>query len=140
MTIDPRMFRDDYEKPSPDGPVHYTAFINRVPRCGGDTLHVERSRLAIIRCPALIIMGDHDFYPVEVALHIAQAIPGAQLMIVPDTGHGTFMGRPELMNLAVLEFLDSESSSPVTHSGRRTDDSGSVAPCRLPVPTSHPDR
>jgi len=45
---------------------------------------------------------------VEVGQHIAQAIPGAQLMIVPGAGHGTFMQRPELMNLAVLQFLDSE--------------------------------
>lgn len=60
-------------------------------------------------------MGDHDFYPVEVALHIAQAIPGAQLMIVPGTGHGTFTQRPELMHLAVLEFLDSESPPPPAH-------------------------
>jgi pimeloyl-ACP methyl ester carboxylesterase len=44
---------------------------------------------------------------VEPALHIAQAIPGAQLMVVPGAGHGTFVSKPELMNLAVLEFLDS---------------------------------
>jgi len=45
---------------------------------------------------------------VEVGQHIAHAIPGAQLMVVPGAGHGTFMQRPELMNLAVLQFLDSE--------------------------------
>ncbi len=51
------------------------------------------------------LRGDHDFFPIEVAQHIAQAIPGAQLMIVPGAGHGTFMQRPELMNLAVSQFL-----------------------------------
>ena len=111
----PKMFRDDYEKLSPDGPGHYVAFINRVASMWRRYPYVERSRLAAIRCPTLIIMGDHDFFPVEVGLHIAQAIPGAQLMIVPGTGHGTFTQRPELMNLAVLEFLDSESSPPAAH-------------------------
>jgi pimeloyl-ACP methyl ester carboxylesterase len=45
-----------------------------------------------------------DFIPQEQAMRLAQAIPGAQLMIVPGTGHGTFLQRPELMNLALLEF------------------------------------
>ncbi len=62
-----------------------------------------------------IILGDHDFFPVEVGQHIAQAIPGAQLMIVPGAGHGTFMQRPELMNLAVLQFLDSEPPAAPDH-------------------------
>jgi len=48
------------------------------------------------------------FFPVEVGRNIARDIPGAQLMVVPGAGHGTFMQRPELMNLAVLQFLDSE--------------------------------
>jgi pimeloyl-ACP methyl ester carboxylesterase len=104
----PKMFQDDYEKLSPDGPQHYGAFINRVAAMWHKYPYVERGKLASIRCPTLIILGDHDFFPVEVGQHIAQAIPGAQLMVVPGAGHGTFMQRPELMNLAVLQFLDSE--------------------------------
>ena len=104
----PKMFRDDYEELSPDGPQHYVAFINRVAAMWRRYPYVERGKLAGIRCPTLIILGDHDFFPVEVGQHIAHAIPGAQLMVVPGAGHGTFMQRPELMNLAVLQFLDSE--------------------------------
>jgi len=106
----PKMFRDDYEKLSPDGPQHYVAFINRVAAMWRKYPYVERSKLAGIRCPTLIILGDHDFFPVEVGQHIAHAIPGAQLMVVPGAGHGTFIQRPELVNLAVLQFLDSEPS------------------------------
>jgi pimeloyl-ACP methyl ester carboxylesterase len=102
----PRMFRDEYEKVSPDGPQHYPVFVRRVAAMWGKYPYVERSKLAGIHCPTLIIVGDHDFFPVEAALHIAQAIPGAQLMVVPGAGHGTFMSKPALMNLAVLEFLD----------------------------------
>jgi len=104
----PKMFRDDYEKLSPDGPQHYVAFINRVAAMWRKYPYVERSKLAGIRCPTLIILGDHDFFPVEVGQHIAHAIPGDQLMVVPGAGHGTFIQRPELVNLAVLQFLDSE--------------------------------
>jgi pimeloyl-ACP methyl ester carboxylesterase len=104
----PKMFQDDYEMLSPDGPQHYGAFINRVVAMWRKYPYVERSKLAGIRCSTLIILGDHDFFPVEVGQHIAHAIPGAQLMVVPGAGHGTFKERPELMNLAVLQFLDSE--------------------------------
>jgi pimeloyl-ACP methyl ester carboxylesterase len=68
--------------------------------------YVDRAKLATIQCPTLIIVGDHDFFPVGVALHISQAIPGAQLMVVPGTGHGTFLSSPDLVNLAVVRFLD----------------------------------
>jgi pimeloyl-ACP methyl ester carboxylesterase len=102
----PQMFRDEYERVSPDGPQHYPVFVKRVAAMWRRYPYVERSKLAGIHCPTLIIVGDHDFIPVEPALHIAQAIPGAQLMVVPGAGHGTFINKPELMNLAVLEFLD----------------------------------
>ncbi len=102
----PKMFEEEYDKVSPDGPQHYVAFINRVVAMWRKYPYVERSRLAEIRCPTLIIVGDRDFFPVEVAEHIRQAISGAQLMVVPGTGHGTFRERPQLVDLAVLEFLD----------------------------------
>ncbi len=102
----PRMFQEEYEKFSPDGPQHYVAFINRVAAMWRRHPYVERTQLAKIGCPTLIIVGDHDFFSAEVAEHIAKAIPGAQLMVVPGAGHGTFRDKPELVNLAVLEFLD----------------------------------
>jgi len=53
-------------------------------------------------------VGEEGFFPGAAGQHIDHAIPGAQLMVVPGAGHGTFMQRPELMNMAVLQFLDSE--------------------------------
>ncbi len=41
-----------------------------------------------------------------------------QLFIVPETGHGTFQSRPELVNLAVSRFLDApDSEMPVRQTG-----------------------
>lgn len=102
----PKMFQERYDQVSPDGPQHYEALINRVAAMWRRYPYVERSRLAQIHCPTLIIMGDRDFYSVEVAHHIAKDIPGAQLLIVPGSGHATFRTRPELVNLAVIEFLE----------------------------------
>ena len=102
----PKMFRDEYEKVSPDGAKHYADFVRRVGAIWHRYPYFDRARLATIRCPTLIMVGDHDFLPVGAALHIAQEIPGAELMVVPGTGHGTFLTNPELVNLAVLRFLD----------------------------------
>ncbi len=102
----PKMFQEEYEKVSPDGPQHFVAFINRVSAMWRRYPYVERTQLAKISCPTLIIVGDRDFFPAEVADHIAKAILGAQLMVVPGAGHGTFRNKPGLVNLAVLEFLD----------------------------------
>jgi pimeloyl-ACP methyl ester carboxylesterase len=102
----PPFFQEAYAKFSPDGPQHYSVLLNRMVKMWRRYPYVERARLKEIRCPTLIIAGDRDFIPQEQAMRLAQAIPGAQLMIVPGTGHGTFLQRPELMNLELLEFLD----------------------------------
>lgn len=102
----PRFFQEEYERVSPDGPQHYPVFLNRLAKMWRSYPYLERSRLKEIRCPTLIVAGDQDFIPQAQTLHIAKEIPGAQLMIVPGAGHGTFRQRPALMNLALLEFLD----------------------------------
>ena len=81
-------------------------FLKRVSKMWRTYPYFDRRRLKEIRSPTMIVAGDRDFTPQVQTIHIAQEIPGAQLMIVPGTGHGTFRQRPELVNLAVLEFLD----------------------------------
>ncbi len=52
--------------------------------------------LASIHAPTLVIAGEHDrVFPVEHSRAIAAAIRNAQLVIVPDTGHGLLFERPE---------------------------------------------
>jgi proline iminopeptidase len=48
-------------------------------------------RLGSLRIPTLVIAGDHDFIPVEVAEHIARALPNAELVTIKDCGHFAFL-------------------------------------------------
>ncbi len=48
-------------------------------------------KLRNLRIPTLVITGDHDFIPVEVAEHIAHALPGAELVTIKDCGHFAFL-------------------------------------------------
>lgn len=64
------------------------------------------ARLAEITCPALVIAGEEDTtLPLEPKRRLAQQLPNARLLVVPNSGHGTPLDQPEVFNAAVLEFL-----------------------------------
>jgi proline iminopeptidase len=48
-------------------------------------------RLRNLNIPTLVISGDHDFFPGEIAGHIAQAIPNARLITIRDCGHFAYL-------------------------------------------------
>ena len=52
-------------------------------------------KLRNLRVPTLVITGDHDFIPVEIAEHIAEAIPKARLVVIKDCGHFAFLECPK---------------------------------------------
>jgi pimeloyl-ACP methyl ester carboxylesterase len=74
-----------------------TAIMNRID---------SRPHLAAIGCPTLVLVGDADqLTPPERAQEIAAAIPGARLVVVPDSGHLSTLEQPERVNAALLEWL-----------------------------------
>jgi proline iminopeptidase len=62
-------------------------------------------KLRSLRIPTLVITGDHDFIPVEVAEHIAQAIPNAKLVTLKDCGHFTYLECAGDVRKALDDFL-----------------------------------
>ena len=58
-----------------------------------------------LHVPTLVIAGDHDFFPDEVAGHIAQAIPNARLVTMKDCGHFAFLECPDAVRNTLLDFL-----------------------------------
>ena len=52
------------------------------------------------------MVGDHDFTSIEETVEIYRNLVQGQLIILPGTGHGTMMQRPELAKLAMREFLE----------------------------------
>lgn len=53
--------------------------------------NLSNQDLHSIKCPSLIIAGDHDLIRAEHTLQIYQNIPRAQLWILPNSGHGTLI-------------------------------------------------
>jgi pimeloyl-ACP methyl ester carboxylesterase len=63
-------------------------------------------RLPQIQAPALVINGEDDaLIPSENSRIMAERIPGAELVLFPDTGHLYFDELPEESAKAVTEFL-----------------------------------
>jgi proline iminopeptidase len=62
-------------------------------------------QLTRLRVPTLILHGDYDFVPLTSAVHIAEAIPGARLVVLRDCGHFSYLERPAEVREALSEFF-----------------------------------
>ena len=58
--------------------------------------------------PTLLLHGEHDFIPVELAERIAEAVPGARLAVLPGCGHFTYLEEPEQVFEEVARFCGAD--------------------------------
>ena len=70
--------------------------------------HDTRARLAeLAGLPTLVIHGTDDvLVPIELGRELADGIPGAQLVEVPDAGHLLTTDAEETVAAAVLDHLE----------------------------------
>jgi 3-oxoadipate enol-lactonase len=65
------------------------------------------SFLPHIRVPTLVIVGDEDeISPPSEMQAIAAAIPNAEFVVIPNSGHMTTMENPEAVNAALSKFVE----------------------------------
>jgi len=68
--------------------------------------HIQPAELQQVKCPTLVIAGDHDLVRVPHTVLIAQSIPQANLWIAPNAGHGLpVFGYKDKFNKEVAEFF-----------------------------------
>ncbi len=66
----------------------------------------SRPTLGAIRCPTLVIVGDGDLLtPPERAEEIAAGIAGAQLVVMPESGHLSTLEQPRAVTEALAGFF-----------------------------------
>jgi proline iminopeptidase len=74
----------------------------------GNLASVEYAdRLGSLHVPTLITVGDHDESDPSIARDMQKCIHGSQLVVLPDSGHMTFVDQPALFLKAVDEFVKS---------------------------------
>jgi proline iminopeptidase len=62
-------------------------------------------RLTQIKIPTLILVGDHDESDPAMSREMATKIAGAKLVILPNSGHMTFVDQPDLFVKAITDFV-----------------------------------
>jgi proline iminopeptidase len=65
-------------------------------------------RLPSIKVPTLITVGDHDECAPSLSKEMHALIPGSKLVVLPESGHLTFVDQPRLFLEAVQSFLSAE--------------------------------
>ena len=75
--------------------------------------NISLNALHSIISPSLIISGDNDAINLEHTIKIYQNIPKANLWVLPNSGHGTFIEHTDEFNLKVNEFFTKPFISPI---------------------------
>jgi len=71
------------------------------------------AELGSIRAPTLVVHGEQDtVVPLETARLLANSIPGAQLVVIPNAGHVSNQEQPAAFNAAVRSFLAQAGDNP----------------------------
>lgn len=84
--------------------------VLRFGRCGPDQVEEPNftSRLASIKCPALVMCGDEDVLTVpKFSQILASCLPDARLLVQKECGHVNLLERPTESVAAIIGFLES---------------------------------
>jgi 3-oxoadipate enol-lactonase len=70
--------------------------------------------LGEISAPTLVAVGEEDVgTPLPMSERIAQAIPGAKLLVIPRAGHCSTLEEPEAVTSAIAGFVNSVEAAPL---------------------------
>jgi pimeloyl-ACP methyl ester carboxylesterase len=85
-----KVFWDQQLKLMPE-PTRLEEMFTQVNTCYSN-LTVGKELLGVIKCPVLVMAGDHDFgNTVEHVVNAARMIPNYQIGIIPNAGHAFFL-------------------------------------------------
>ena len=101
----------DYQRLSPE-PWRYECVMNQVITLWRTEPNFTPAELRGIRCPVLVIAGEHDVVRPEHTRALAAGHPGGPALDRPRASHSVMMEQPELVNRTVLAFIGEAPGSP----------------------------
>ncbi|URQ74745.1 MAG: alpha/beta hydrolase [Candidatus Ochrobactrum gambitense] len=91
---------------------HYESIDKEIHALWANEPNYTDEDLSQIAVRTAIVIGDHDTAITrEHTEFIASQIPGAELIILPDSGHGVPVENPRLYAHTVLKFIDGKTNS-----------------------------
>src|SRR4051794_11556022 len=97
-----------YGEVSPDGEAHFPVVAAKIADLTTKEPHLDRAELATIRSRSLVMFADDDLMTLSHAVDMFDALPDAELAIVPGTSHFLTQEKPHLVNALLLDFLTTE--------------------------------
>jgi pimeloyl-ACP methyl ester carboxylesterase len=101
----PPFIRAAYDRLSPDGPEHFPVVFDKLAAVWRSEPNHPLTDLGRLGPPTLLMLGDDDVLTVEHAAAMQQAIPDAQLAVIPGANHALLFERRDLANRLILDFL-----------------------------------
>jgi len=97
-----------YGEVSPDGADHFKVVATKVGEMAAVEPALQASELAEVTCRSLVMFADDDLVTPQHMVDMYDALPNAELAIVPGTSHFLTQEKPELVNKIVVDFLTTE--------------------------------
>lgn len=69
-------------------------------------LYAHKEKIAALRLPALVVLGEEDEPCVKPSHFLHETLPGARLEIFAKTGHAVNLEEPALYNRLVMSFIE----------------------------------
>jgi pimeloyl-ACP methyl ester carboxylesterase len=101
---DPRAWREFFKRFSERSAVGHANTIRGV-QMRRPALQGMGSRLARLKVPLFVVVGDEDESSLDTGLFLKRVCPAARLTIVPATGHVVNVEEPDLFNRITEDFL-----------------------------------
>jgi len=100
-----------YGEVSPDGIDHFKVVARKIGDMAAVEPTLDSSGLAKVTQRSLVMFSDDDLVTLAHVTQMYDALPDAELAVVPGTSHFLTQEKPHLVNALVLDFLTNE---PVT--------------------------
>jgi len=100
----PGKFLDDYLKGGRKM-QDYQPWFGKLARMWTTSPNYTTEELGTVKAPTLVVNGDHEDVPLAHTTALFEALPNAQLFIVPGASHFLHTEKPELLHQAISRFL-----------------------------------
>jgi pimeloyl-ACP methyl ester carboxylesterase len=97
-----------YGEVSPDGEAHFPVVAGKIGEMARNEPHVDVAELSRVTHRSLVMFADDDLMTLSHAIAMYDALPNAELAIVPGTSHFLTQEKPHLVNALVLDFLTND--------------------------------
>ncbi|MDG4825027.1 alpha/beta hydrolase [Asanoa sp. WMMD1127] len=101
---------DAYAEVSPDGRDHFPVVTEKIVRAAATEPSPSADDLGAVTTRTLVLAGDDDLVTLDHTVRLYQALPTAELAVLPNASHLLLMEHAETVRAMVLRFLTTDAA------------------------------